>query len=156
MNETFVIEDGKLIMKPAEGETVKLEQRAGALEGLTKFEVMGIPIGQAAGGLLVVSVWDAIRGLLGGILPAQIPQWLIPVIGAWVVNTKTMRGFLGNTAANAAGLILIADSVQALFNVRGLVSGLVGGVKLGQIKTGGNGHREITSLAQYNQVHGLA
>jgi hypothetical protein len=128
----------------------ELEQ-AGALEGLSRTEIFGIPVGQAAGGLLAVSVWDAIRGLLGGVPPAQIPAWMIPAIGAWVMSTRTIRGMLGRTASDTAGIILTADAVQALFNVRGLISGLVSGVRLGQPATAslsGNGHKE-QSLAEF-------
>jgi len=144
-----------------EGTEIELHAKAGVLGGFAKTEVMGVPIGAAAVGLLTVSVWDAIRGLVGGALPAQIPQWLIPAIGAAVVQSKMIKSFMGADASNAAGLILTADAIQALFNVRGVVSGLVGGVKLGQtmrgtVATGNNGHKEITSLEEYNRVYGLA
>jgi hypothetical protein len=143
-------EDGTYAFELPAEQVVELEQ-AGILEGISKTEVFGIPVGQAAGGLLAVSVWDAIRGLLGGVLPAQIPQWAIPAIGAWVMSTKTIQGMLGKTASNTAGIILTADAVQALFNVRGLISRLVSGVKLRQPATAsfsGNGSKE-QSLAEF-------
>ena len=150
----------KLLAAKPQGAEVELHAQAGMLGGFAKTEIMGIPVGAAAVGLLTVGVWDAIRGLVGGALPAAIPAWLVPAIGAFVVQTRTIKGFMGTDAANAAGLILTADAIQALFNVRGLVSGLVGGVKLGQtmrgtVATQGDGHREITSIEEYNLVHGL-
>jgi len=153
------VENGKLELTKAEtGDEYRFEQKA--LEGLAKTEVFGIPVGAAAGGLLTVSAFDALRGLLAGAIP-KLPQWVIPAIGAWVVSTKTVKGFMGTTASNAAGLILTADAIQAIYNVRGLVSGRVGGVKLeqtmrGKVKTEGNGHKEITSIEEYNRVMGLS
>ena len=160
MNETFAIVDGKLVMKPSEDETVNLEAaRVGVLGGFAKTEFMGVPIGAAGVGLLTVSVWDALRGLLGGMLPAAIPAWLVPAIGAMVVQSRMIKGWMGADAANAAGLILTADAIQALFNVRGLVSNLTKGIRLGQTMkgytAGGDGSKEITSIEQYNLVHGL-
>jgi len=135
--------------------------RVGVLGGFAKTEIMGVPIGAAGVGLLTVSLWDALRGLVGGALPAQIPQWLIPAFGAMVVQSKMIKGWMGADAANAAGLILTVDAIQALFNVRVIVSRLVGGMKFGQtmrgaVATGGNGHKEVTSIEEYNLVHGLA
>jgi hypothetical protein len=143
-------EDGTYAFELPSGQVAELEQ-AGVLEGFSKTEVFGIPVGQAAGGLLAVSVWDAIRGLLSGVLPAQVPGWMIPAIGAWVMSTRTIQGMLGKTASDTAGIILTADAVQALFNVRGLISGLVSGVKFGQPSAasfGGNGSKE-QSLAEF-------
>ena len=147
--------------KGPEGTKVELHARAGVLGGIAQTKIMGVPIGAAGVGLLTVSIWDAIRGLVGGALPSQIPQWLVPAIGAYVVQTRPIKGIMGADAANAAGLILTADAIQALFNVRGVISGLVGGMKFGQamrgtVATGGNGHREITSIEEYNRVYGLA
>jgi hypothetical protein len=143
-------EDGTYAFELPAEQVAELEQ-AGVLEGISRTEIFGIPVGQAAGGLLAVSVWDAIRGLLSGVLPAQIPQWAIPAIGAWVMSTRTTQRMLGKTASDTAGIILTADAVQALFNVRGLISGLVSGVKLGQpaaASFSGNGSKE-QSLAEF-------
>jgi hypothetical protein len=143
-------EDGTYAFELPAEQVAELEQ-AGVLEGISKTKIFGIPIGQAAGGLLAVSVWDAIRGLLSGVLPAQVPGWMVPAVGAWVMSTKTVQSMLGRTASDTAGIILTADAVQALFNVRGLISGLVSGVKSGQSSTAsfsGNGHKE-QSLAEF-------
>ena len=152
-------ENGEQVFQISEPEeTVSLAQKSGILGNFAKTEIMGIPIGSAAVGLLTVSVWDAIRGLVGGMLPAAIPAWAVPAIGAAVVQSKMIKGFMGADASNAAGLILTADAIQALFNVRGVVSGLVGGVNLGQTMKGDNalsGTREIGSIAEYNAVHGV-
>ena len=148
--------------KEPEGTEVELHRaQAGVLGGFTQTEVFGLKVGEAGAALLTLSVWDALRGMLGGVLPAQMPVWFVPAVGAMVVNSKMVRGWMGDRAANAAGIMLTADAIQALFNVRGLVSGLVGGVRLGQtmrgtVATGGNGNREITSIEEYNRVHGLA
>ena len=158
MNEELTIDNGMYAIvgreeKPATD--LHMEKSAtGVLSGFAKTEIMGVPIGAAGVGLLTVSVWDAIRGLVSGSLPAAIPAWLIPAIGAAVVQSKMIKGFMGADAANAAGLILTADAIQALFNVRGVVSGLVGGVKFRQTKAIGGGSNN-QSVDEYLKAHGL-
>ena len=157
MRDTTIDKESQLVAvedKPATD--LHMERSAtGVLGGFAKTEIMGVPIGAAGVGLLTVSVWDAIRGLVSGSLPAAIPAWLIPAIGAAVVQSKMIKGFIGADASNAAGLILTADAIQSLFNVRGLVSGLVGGVKLGQIKAAGATGNNSQSVDDYLKAHGL-
>ena len=157
MREITIDNEGKLveIVNPVETELHLEVARAGALSGFAKTEVMGVPIGAAAVGLLTVSVWDALRGLVGGALPAQMPQWLIPAVGAAVVQSKMIKGWMGADASNAAGLILTADAIQALFNVRGIVSGLVGGVKLGQTRAAGTTGNNAQSVDAYLKAQQL-
>ena len=146
----------KLLSKKPEGTEVELHAQAGVLGGFAKTEIMGVPIGAAGVGLLTVSIWDALRGLVGGVLPAAIPAWLVPAIGAMVVQSKMIKGWMGADAANAAGLILTVDAIQALFNVRGIISGLVGGVKLGQVRPAGSvGGNTTQSADQYLKARGL-
>ena len=145
-------------------EIAELQQGAGILEGITKFEIFSIPIGAAAGGLLIVGLMDALRGLIGGVLPAAIPQWMLPAIGAGLVNTKMVKGWIGEKTANAAGIILLADAFQASpINPRALISGALKGLSLpaalGQTMNGttvgGNGHKVVTSLEEYNAAKGI-
>ena len=147
----------KLFAAKSEGTEVELHRaQAGVLGGFAKTEIMGVPIGAAGVGLLTVSIWDALRGLVGGVLPAAIPAWLVPAIGAMVVQSKMIKGWMGADAANAAGLILTADAIQALFNVRGIISGLVGGVKFGQVRPAGSvGGNTTQSVDQYLKAQGL-
>ena len=146
----------KLLSKKPEGTEVELHAQAGVLGGFAKTEIMGVPIGAAGVGLLTVSIWDALRGLVGGVLPAAIPAWLVPAIGAMVVQSKMIKGWMGADAANAAGLILTAEAIQTLFNVRGLVSGLVRGVKLGQVSPAGSvGNDNTQSVDAYLKAEGL-
>ena len=156
MKEITIDKDGKILEVEEKAETeLHLERvQAGALGGFVKADIMGVPIGAAAVGLLTVSVWNAIRGLFGGALPAAIPVWLIPAIGAMVVQSKVVKGFMGEDAANAAGLILTADAIQLLFNVRELVSRMVGGVKLKQTKAIGGGST-AQSIDEYLKAEGL-
>ena len=143
--------------KKDEGTDIELHRaQAGILGGFTETKPMGVPIGAAGIGLLIISGWDAIRGLVGGRLPANIPQWLIPAAGAMAVQSKFVKPRIGDTAANAAGLILTADAIQALFNVRGLVSGWVSKtpVQLQQTQAAGGGSTSQTVDA-YLKAHGL-
>ena len=163
MKEITIDKDGKILQveETPENEMHLEAARVGVLGGFAKTEIMGVPIGAAGVGLLTVSLWDALKGLVGGALPAQIPQWLISAFGAMVVQSRMVKGWMGADAANAAGLILTAEAIQALFNVRDIVSRLVGGMKFGQTMkgtgaNGGNGHKEVTSIEEYNLIHGLA
>ena len=142
--------------KKPEGTEVELHAKAGVLGGFTKTEIMGVPAGAAGIGLLIVGAWDAIRGLVGSKLPVNIPQWLIPAVGAMAVQSKFVKPKIGEAAANAAGLILTVDAIQALFNVRGLVSGLVNKTKvqLQQTQAAGGGDTSQTADA-YLKAKGL-
>ena len=149
--------DKLLAIKKDEGTDIELHRaQAGVLGGFAETEVMGVPIGAAGAGLLIVSVWDAIRGLVGGKLPANIPQWVIPFAGAMAVQSKFVKPKIGDAAANAAGLILTADAIQALFDVRKLISGLVSKapVQLQQTQAAGGGSTSQT-VDDYLKTHGL-
>ena len=157
MKEITIDKEGQIVEVVEKAETdlhLEKSQAAGVLGGFAKTEIMGVPIGAAGVGLLTVGVWDAIRGLVGRVLPAAIPSWLIPALGAAVVQSKRVKGFMGTDAANAAALILTADAIQSLFNVRGVVSGLVSRVKLGQVTPAGGGGT-AQSVDQYLKAQGL-
>ena len=156
MTQTFVVEDGKLVMK---AEDVELEQ-AGALAGLAGTKVFGLPIGRAAGALLAVGGWDALRGTLAGFVPG-VPAWAIPAAGAWAMSTKTVNGWVGSDIANAAGLILLADAFQASkLNPRQWIPQLTAGIKPGGSSSpnpgsnGNQGSKEFKTLAEYNAAQG--
>jgi len=157
MKEMTIDKEGRIVQVEEKAETeLHLEAvRTGVLSGFAKTEIMGVPIGAAAVGLLTVSVWNALRGLVGGVLPAAIPSWLIPAIGAAVVQSKMIKGFMGADASNAAGLILTVDAIQSLFNVRGVVSDLVGGVKFRQTRAAGATGNNSQSVDDYLKAHGL-
>ena len=143
--------------KKDEGNEVELHRaQAGILGGLTETKPMGVPIGAAGIGLLIVRTWDAIRGLVGGKLPANIPAWLIPAGGAMVVQSKFIKPKIGEAAANAAGLILTVDAIQTLFNVRGLVSRLVNKtpIKFQQTQAAG-GDSTSQTVDAYLKAQGL-
>lgn len=139
-------------------DSAKLMQ-AGALAGIAKMEIFGVPAGAAAVGLLTASVWDAIAGFAKGTV-GNLPNWVVPAVGA-MVTAQWFPRFLGRDAANAGALILTADAIQQIFDLRGLISGRFGGMQRRQapgaetVATGGNGRKEFTSLEEYNRAHGL-
>ena len=148
--------DKLLAVKKDEGAEVELHRaQAGVLGGFTKTEIMGVPAGAAGIGLLIGGAWDAIRGLVGSKLPANIPQWVIPFVGAMAVQSKFVKPRIGDAAANSAGLILSVDAIQALFNVRGVISGLVSGVKFRQTGAAGATGNNSQSVDEYLKAHGL-
>ena len=135
--DTWKMNDaGTLVLDRPKSEPVSLEAPvkilAGTMEKIADIKIFNVPLGAAGLGLVTVSAVDALRGLLAGVIPAATPVWLIPAAGAVLVNTRMVRDVMGDLACNAAGLILTADAIQALFNVRGIISGLVGGTHLGR------------------------
>jgi len=128
MEELTMIQDEqgtwKVTLPEPEKEAHLEAERAGMLGGLVKTEVFGIPIGAAGGALVTAGIWDMLAGVVKGMVPG-VPNWVVPAAGAFAVNTKMVRGFVGTGAANAAGIILAADAIQQFFNLRGLISGLI-------------------------------
>jgi hypothetical protein len=145
-------EDGKVLLDTPAEQVAELEQ-AGVLTGLARTEVFGLPAGKAAAALFAVGGWDALRGFIPGVIPAGVPEWVVPAIGAWAMSTKTVSGWVGSDAANAAGLILLADALQASpFSPRKLVRDLFSGIRLGQPATASfssNGGSKEQSLAEF-------
>lgn len=141
--------DDKAEDKP--GETAKLEAGAGILGGIAQAKVFGIPVGEAAGGLLTASAWDAIAGFVSGRIPAM-PAWVIPAAGSFVTG-KYFGRFMGPGAANAGSLILAADAIQQFFNIRGLISGLVG--KKTANLMANKAVDAPGTIEEYNRLHGI-
>jgi len=153
-------------VEPAENE-LHLE-KGGMLSGLTSFKVGQVDVGKPIAGLVVAAANDVLAGLVqrvAGGQPSVAGRFAgaIPgIVGLFVLNTKTAKGWLGSDAVDAGNIVLLADLItDYIFDIRKQVSGLVGGVKFGQtmrgkVATGGNGHKEITSIEEYNLVHGLA
>lgn len=124
MQETIELkkqEDGSFKLEMPGTDVAELKQ--GIMAGIAKTEVFGIPLGAAAGGLLTASVWDAIAGFVGGVVPG-LPLWVTPAVGA-LVTKRWLSRFMGTDAANAGALILTADAIQQFFNLRGLISGII-------------------------------
>jgi hypothetical protein len=142
---------GEVIEDKVDSKTANLEASAGILGGIAQTKVFGIPIGEAAGGLLTASAWDALSGFVSGKIPA-VPAWVIPAAGSFVTG-KYFGRFMGSGAANAGSLILAADAIQQFFNVRGLISGMVG-KKVANLSAGTTTGAPGT-IEEYNRMHGI-
>ena len=151
--------------KETENTEVELQARRGMLSGLAGFKLGQFNVGKPAAGLIVAAANDVLAGLIQGIIGEKLTvagrfAGAIPgVVGLWLLNTRTAKDWLGDEAVEAANIILIADLItDSGLDIRTEVRKRV---KLGQAKqdtdaTGGNGHREINSLEEYNKVYGLA
>ena len=151
--------------KEAENTEVELQARRGMLSGLAGFKIGQFNVGKPVTGLIVAAANDVLAGLIQGIIGEKSKvagrfAGAIPgVVGLWLLNTRTAKDWLGDEAVEAGNIILIADLItDSGLDIRTEVRKRV---KLGQTKqdtdaTGGNGHREINSLEEYNKVYGLA
>jgi hypothetical protein len=158
----------KLLSAKPEGTEVKLEDpraQAGVLGGVTSFKVGAFPIGKVGAGLVIAGANDVLAGWLSGMLGTIAGKWAglaAGIGGLWLLNTDTSKRWLGSEAVEAGTIVVLADLVtENIFDIRSRMKGLVSGLKLkqtmrGTVATGGNGSKEITSIEEYNRVHGLA
>lgn len=158
-------EEGHLVISQNQESTelVELEQR-GMLEGLARFEIGPIPIGKAVSGSVALGLSDLIKGLLNGLIPVQDPRLRDALLNLgliWGVKTRPVTRMVGPTTADAVAFVLTMDAIRPLFDIRGAIAGLFHGAQLRQTMKGhtqtapDNGYREVTSLEEYNRVHGL-
>ena len=94
---------------------------------ISEARIAGIPVGAAATGALTAGLVDGVTGLIEGVAGTTIPKWAMSGIGAFAV-VKWGSKWLGNTAAQTAGLLLTYDAIQELVDLRGMVKGLFGGI----------------------------
>jgi len=151
--------------KEAENTEVELQARRGMLSGLAGFKIGQFNVGKPVTGLIVAAANDVLAGLIQGIIGEKSKvagrfAGAIPgIVGLWLLNTRTAKDWLGNEAVEAGNIILMADLVTDYgLDIRTKIGERI---KLSQTKqdtdaTGGNGHREINSLEEYNKVYGLA
>ena len=125
---------------------------AKGIAGFAEGSFGGVPIGAAIVGGLTAGLFDAVVRLIPVVdipridIPTNVRRAILFAIGSWVAQTDPVRNFLGDTGAMAASLILAADAVQELINLRGILGGALG---QGQTTTG---HRGTTSDATQQQM----
>ena len=119
--------------------------QAGVFGGASEFEFGGVPVGAAIIGGLTAGFFDAIINLFPTIdvpgvnIPTNVRNAIIFFIASWAAQTEPVRNFLGRGGSDAASLILAADGVQSLVNLRGILSGAFAGVTGGGGGGGGGG-----------------
>lgn len=119
--------------------------QAGVFGGAADFEFGGVPVGAAIIGGLTAGFFDAIINLFPTIdvpgvnIPTNVRNAIIFFIASWAAQTEPVRNFLGRGGSDAASLILAADGVQNLVNLRGILSGAFAGVTGGGGAGGGGG-----------------
>ncbi len=138
-------------LKKAE-DTAKMEQ-AGAVRGITDFEVWDIPVGQAlVGGFTAVFVSELIDGFL-----VKQDDWMkgiVKLAGAGVA-VKWGGRFLGSTGSKALAILLAYDGIRSLIPIdtwarRGAttVTGMIPGGGLGGFRSNVGG----TAVDQAKEV----
>ena len=151
--------------KETENTEVELQARRGMLSGLAGFKLGQFNVGKPAAGLIVAAANDVLAGLIQGIIGEKLTvagrfAGAIPgVVGLWLLNTRTAKDWIGDAPVEAGNIILIASLLtESGFDIRTEVRKRVnpGQTKQGTGTTGGDGHREITSIEEYNRVYGLA
>ena len=96
---------------PEKPKTAEMGQ-GGALEGITRFEVWDIPVGQAlVGGFVAVFASELLDGFLAK--QSGTVRGLVK-LGAAGAAVKWGRGLLGSTGSKAVALLLAYDGVRSL------------------------------------------
>jgi len=126
-------------------EAAKLAQ-AGAVAGITSFEVWDIPVGQAlVGGFTAVFASELIDGLL--VKQSDWVKGLVKLAGAGAA-VKWGGRILGSTGSKALAILLTYDGIRSLIpidawakKVADMITGIIPGGGLGGFK--GNVHKEV-------------
>ena len=141
-------------LRESKGKEIELH-REGFLEGISRWEIFDIPLGSAIGGMFTAGLWDILASFLSG-LTEKLPDWLVPLLGAWV-SKRFISRLVGAEAANVAAIILTYEGLARAFNVREWVSGLAGRLKerVSGEETSSSSVGEIASLEEYNRLHGI-
>ena len=146
----------KLLAAKPQGAEVELHAQAGMLGGIAGIEPMGIPIGGAAIGVAVSSLVSA---LVARFAPGQTALLAGPMgkLGlAWAIKQYLSKP-LGAKNADAVAFVLTVSAIEGwVKQMIGQLTGMtLGQTMRGTVATQGDGHREITSIEEYNLVHGL-
>lgn len=137
MQSIVEFKDGNWVVTPAESTGGQLSQRG----NVSQFEFFGVELGEALAGLFLAGFADLGVSVIVtsipdvGPIPGNILRAVLLFIAAAVFQTNMIKRSLGAPAANAASLLLAADAITAIFDIRGVIGGLfVGG--LGSNRTG--------------------
>jgi len=132
--------------------------KEGILSQVSKFEVMGLPLGAVASGAIVGGAGDAIAGVVTGFAP-QAPTWSIKGGLAFLV-AKYGKNLIGAGAAQVGALFLTYDAVQELFNIRASMANIISGITGKVVKqspprfTGSGGAAAVGSSSYYSKAMG--
>ncbi|MDP3732533.1 MAG: hypothetical protein Q8R31_05910 [Candidatus Omnitrophota bacterium] len=99
----------------------------GILAKLPNIEIAGLPISDAAYGAAVAGLGDVLTGVIQGFAP-QVPSAAVKLGSAFALGLKPVKNMLGSRITGVAQLLLVYDAIQETLNIRGRVSGMVGGI----------------------------
>ena len=99
----------------------------GMLEGLSEIRPFGLPIGAVGGGLVIQGAADALGAVVNGFSNNKIPSWAVKGVMAFAL-VKWGHKVVGNDMAQVGALLVTADAVQDLVNIRGSVNNIVNGL----------------------------
>jgi hypothetical protein len=105
---------------------------SGIVDNIPNAKVFNLPLGDAAKGLIVAGVGDTLGLLVTRYMPASTSaatqrMTRAGVIGlsAFALQMKPVRNFIGKDAADAGTLLLTADAIATVFDLRGKVRNLI-------------------------------
>lgn len=99
-------------------------------DALAKFEVMGVPVGQAVLGLAIAGVGDLLIRWVGDKLPLgdkvtpKQRRALLLFAAAWGLQLGPVKKAIGGTAATVGSTLLTADAINNVVDIRGMVASL--------------------------------
>ncbi len=92
------------------------------VDKIPRMEVAGLQFGDAAKGLVVAGVGDALGLLVSRYVPGGLPPVAVKLGIAAAIQFKFVKDLLGKDAANIGSLFLVADAIRSLYDVRGKIT----------------------------------
>ena len=139
-------------------------EKGGVLSDLTNFKVGQVNIGKPIAGLVVAAANDVLVGLIqrvtGGqlsVIAGRFSGAILNIVGLFLLNTKQVKGWLGSDAVEAGNIVLTADLItDYVFDIRGKISGMVGGINLGQtLRDTVTTDNKVETIDDYIKAHNL-
>ncbi|MBI4332191.1 MAG: hypothetical protein HY673_13010 [Chloroflexi bacterium] len=95
-------------------------EKIAILDKIPKFEVMGIPVSDAAKGMLAAGAADVVSLVAARYFP-QAPGYAVKGVEALLLQQKPVKQILGDDAANVASLILTYEAMRGAWDGRAKV-----------------------------------
>lgn len=140
---------------PKDTEVAELE-RVKVLEDISKFEIANIPFGMAAlGGASALIGLEVADGFLGAVKDDAGNVNVSSLLGrgalAWVVESRTVKGWLGANACHFAAAFIALDTLRQLIPIDTWLSDMLGKIGIGggsAIKPTRKGKGSVVDQAQ--------
>jgi len=119
-----------------EAEDLEDVGRAGILDKIPNWKIIGLPVGEVVKGGIAAAVGDTagtllIRFLPGGLSASPYAPAILKLGAAALLQWKPVKGVLGSDAAAVGTLLLTYEGVMSLFNLRAKAYGMLTGLTAG-------------------------